>query len=56
MKGQCKGELLTAIGSDANNQVYLVAWAVVEVENKNNWKWFEGLYYDRIYFKYEQEK
>lgn len=40
LKGQCKGELLTAIGRDANNQVYPIAWAVVEVENKNNWKWF----------------
>ncbi|XP_023755101.1 uncharacterized protein LOC111903563 [Lactuca sativa] len=40
LKGQCKGELLTAIGRDANNQIYLIAWAVVEVENKVNWTWF----------------
>ncbi|CAI9265527.1 unnamed protein product [Lactuca saligna] len=33
-KGQCKGELLTAIGRDANNQVYPIAWAVVDIENK----------------------
>ncbi|CAI9273834.1 unnamed protein product [Lactuca saligna] len=40
LKGQCKGELLTAIGRDANNQIYPIAWAVVEVGNKVNWTWF----------------
>lgn len=40
LKGQIKGELLTAIGRDANNQVYPICWAVVDVENKENWKWF----------------
>ncbi|XP_023759004.1 uncharacterized protein LOC111907468 [Lactuca sativa] len=40
MQGQGKGELLTAIGRDTNNQIYPIAWDVVEVENKVNWKWF----------------
>nr|KAJ0205778.1 hypothetical protein LSAT_V11C500284100 [Lactuca sativa] len=40
LKGQCKGELLTTIGRDANNQIYPIAWAVVEVENQVNWTWF----------------
>ena len=40
LKGQCKGELLTAIDRDANNQNYPIAWVVVEFENKVNWKWF----------------
>ncbi|KAL4578632.1 hypothetical protein LXL04_014759 [Taraxacum kok-saghyz] len=43
LKGQCKGELLTAIGRDANNQVYPIAWAVVNIENKDNWSWFLNL-------------
>nr|KAJ0199750.1 hypothetical protein LSAT_V11C600305310 [Lactuca sativa] len=34
LKGACKGELLTTIGRDANNQ------AVADIENKANWKWF----------------
>ena len=40
LKGQCKGELLTAIGRDANNHVYPIAWAVVGIESKENWQWF----------------
>ncbi|CAI9303466.1 unnamed protein product [Lactuca saligna] len=39
-KGQVKGEILTAIGRDANNHVYLIAWAIVNVENRDNWTWF----------------
>ncbi|XP_023760232.1 uncharacterized protein LOC111908649 [Lactuca sativa] len=40
LKGKVKGELLAAIGRDGNNQIYPIAWAVVNVENKDNWKWF----------------
>ncbi|GJU53283.1 hypothetical protein Tco_1226997 [Tanacetum coccineum] len=36
----CKGQLLSAVGRDGNNQVYPIAWAVVDVENKENWMWF----------------
>ncbi|GJU12065.1 multidrug resistance-associated protein 5 [Tanacetum coccineum] len=34
------GEMLTEIGRDRNNHIYPVAWAVVNVENKDNWTWF----------------
>ncbi|CAN1850708.1 hypothetical protein LINPERHAP1_LOCUS40002 [Linum perenne] len=40
LKGLCKGELLTAIARDANDQIYPVAWCVVELESKNSWDWF----------------
>ncbi|GKA69427.1 zinc finger, PMZ-type containing protein [Tanacetum coccineum] len=33
---------------DANNQMYLIAWAVVDVENKNNWCWFLSLLADDL--------
>lgn len=34
------GEILTAIGRDGNNQIFPVAWVVVNIENKDNWSWF----------------
>ncbi|XP_074342088.1 uncharacterized protein LOC141679500 [Apium graveolens] len=40
LKGRCKGELLSAIGRDANNQIFPICWAVVEGENTNSWTWF----------------
>ena len=42
-KGACQGELLCAIGRDANNQMYPVAWAIVEQETTQSWEWFIGL-------------
>ena len=43
LKHTCRGELLTAMGRDANNQMYPIAWAVVRVENAENWGWFISL-------------
>jgi hypothetical protein len=34
-KGACQGELLCAIARDANNQMYPLAWAVVEQETSD---------------------
>ncbi|KAL2944418.1 putative protein FAR1-RELATED SEQUENCE 10 [Bienertia sinuspersici] len=34
------GMLLSAIGRDANEQMYPLAWAVVEGETNASWKWF----------------
>ncbi|GJZ88764.1 60S ribosomal protein L34 [Tanacetum coccineum] len=42
-KGTCRGELLTAMGRDGNNQMFPIAWDVVNVENTDNWEWFLGL-------------
>nr|KAJ0189711.1 hypothetical protein LSAT_V11C800395300 [Lactuca sativa] len=39
LKRQCKGELLTAMGRDGKNQVYPIAWAMIDVEKKDNWEW-----------------
>ncbi|KAK5825544.1 hypothetical protein PVK06_020388 [Gossypium arboreum] len=43
IKGQFKSEFLTAVGRDTNNQMFPVAWAVVEVECTNSWGWFLSL-------------
>lgn len=40
LKGVCKGQLLCAIGRDGNNQMYPIAWAVVQLETKASWGWF----------------
>ncbi|KAK8571946.1 hypothetical protein V6N12_028012 [Hibiscus sabdariffa] len=32
-----KGEILVDVGRDGNNQIFLVAWAAVEVENRETW-------------------
>ncbi|XP_038705767.1 uncharacterized protein LOC120001481 isoform X2 [Tripterygium wilfordii] len=43
LKGLVKGELLTAIGRDGNNQMFPLAWVVVLVENTETWTWFLNL-------------
>nr|KAJ0199431.1 hypothetical protein LSAT_V11C600339590 [Lactuca sativa] len=49
LKGVYRGELLSAVGRDANNNIYPLAWAVVNVENKRTWKWFlDNLMEDHI--------
>ncbi|KAK9026058.1 hypothetical protein V6N11_038906 [Hibiscus sabdariffa] len=40
LKGDFKGEILASVGRDGNNQIFPVAWAVVEVENRETWAWF----------------
>ena len=37
LKGATNGELLCAIARDANNQMYLLAWAYVEPETYDSW-------------------
>ncbi|XP_020961308.1 uncharacterized protein LOC110263828 [Arachis ipaensis] len=40
IRGYYGGQLLTAIGQDVNNHIYPIAYAIVESENKESWKWF----------------
>ena len=40
MKGACRGELLVAFGKNGNNQMYPIAWAMVDQETKHSWSWF----------------
>lgn len=40
LKTTAKGQLLAAVGRDANNQIYPLAWAVVHKENTETWVWF----------------
>jgi len=43
LKGEFGGQLLTAVGKDGNNQMFPIAYAVVESENYSSWKWFVDL-------------
>lgn len=40
LKGIVKGQVLVAVGKDADNQMFPIAWAVTDKENTKNWKWF----------------
>jgi hypothetical protein len=42
-KGANNGQLLCAVGRDANNQMYPIAWAAVATETYESWYWFLGL-------------
>lgn len=48
LKGPYPGILLTAVGKDGNNNIYPVAWAVVETESSETWSWFLELVRDDI--------
>ncbi|GJR56757.1 mutator type transposase [Tanacetum coccineum] len=40
LSGPYPGQILTAVGVDPNNGIYPLAYAVVESESKDSWKWF----------------
>ena len=40
LKGVCKGVLLTVMGVDAENHHFPLAYAIVYVDNKENWSYF----------------
>lgn len=43
LKGVYGGQLLAAVGKDGNNQMFPIAFAVVEAETKDSWQWFMEL-------------
>ena len=40
LKGKARGILLTALSMDADECLYPLAFALVEIENTHHWKWF----------------
>nr|GEU40841.1 hypothetical protein [Tanacetum cinerariifolium] len=38
--GDTSGQILTAVGIDLNNEIYPLAYELVEGETKESWKWF----------------
>ncbi|XP_076913681.1 uncharacterized protein LOC143597170 [Bidens hawaiensis] len=48
MKIKYPGQILTAVGTDGNNCLYSVAFAIVEAECIDSWKWFLDLLGDDL--------
>lgn len=42
LKGAFPGMILVVVSKDGNNNIFPVAWGVVEVENSDSWIWFLG--------------
>ncbi|CAN1761710.1 hypothetical protein LINPERHAP1_LOCUS7996 [Linum perenne] len=40
LKTEYGGQLLSAVGIDANNGIFPIAYAVVRIKNEDNWTWF----------------
>lgn len=40
LKDPWDGQLFCAVGRDANDQMYPVAWSVSQIEKKETWGWF----------------
>nr|GEX42452.1 hypothetical protein CTI12_AA176900 [Tanacetum cinerariifolium] len=51
LKHTCRGELVLAMGRDANNQMYPIAWAVVKVKNNEYWSWFISLIQEDLHLE-----
>lgn len=48
LKGQFRGQFLYAIGNDRNDDMFPIAYAVVEAETRDSWTWFMRLLLDDI--------
>lgn len=44
LKGKYHGILLTAVGIDANNNIFPICWAIVKSECYDTWDWFYVLW------------
>ncbi|KAH6833345.1 hypothetical protein C2S53_005462 [Perilla frutescens var. hirtella] len=53
LSGLNRGVLLAAVCMDPNNDPYPLAYAIVPVENKDNWEWFLGLLKDDLFIEIE---
>lgn len=48
LSGPFQGQLMVAVGLDANDGFWPIAYAVVEKETKKSWKWFLNLLVDDL--------
>ncbi|XP_021747335.1 uncharacterized protein LOC110713178 [Chenopodium quinoa] len=55
LKGAYPGQILVVVAKDGNNHIFPLAWATVEIENKDTWSWFLEALVDSIGGKDEGE-
>jgi hypothetical protein len=55
LKGMYEGVLLATIALNANNELFLFTYIVVEIENNDTWRWFLYTLYDSIKSKINHE-
>ena len=48
LKGKLKGQLLYEIGKDANDNIFPIVYAMVDIENKMSWMWLLEILIDDI--------
>jgi hypothetical protein len=48
LKGHLGGQLMCAIGKDGNDDIFPIAYAVMEVETKDSWSWFFSILIENI--------
>ncbi|CAL9018765.1 unnamed protein product [Prunus brigantina] len=48
IKGQHPGQLLSAVGIDANNGMFPIAFAIVETESRDTWTWFLEIFFNDV--------
>lgn len=48
LKGNYGGILLSAIGLDGNNEIFPIAYAIVSIENEDNWSFFFWHLYNQV--------
>lgn len=48
LKGDYGGQLMSVIERDGNNQIFPIAYVVVEAETKDSWEWFLNLLLDDL--------
>ncbi|KAI5332181.1 hypothetical protein L3X38_022310 [Prunus dulcis] len=49
--GPYSGQILTVVGVDGNNNLFPIAYAVAEIENKDSWIWFLSLLIEDLEYR-----
>ena len=48
LRGTYKGKILMAVTKNANNMILPLAYAVVDEETNNSWRWFLQMFAENV--------